>query len=93
MGARTVFRRAGKRQRRRSPGLLLGGAAFALYPTLLPATTGAQNSLTVWNSAAGPRSLAVGLYWWIPGMLIAIAYFVLVYRTFGGSVPEANPEH
>jgi cytochrome d ubiquinol oxidase subunit II len=73
--------------------LMLAGAAFALYPTLLPATTGTQNSLTVWNSAAGPRSLAVGLYWWIPGMLIAIAYFVLVYRTFGGTVPEGSPEH
>jgi len=65
---------------------MLAGAAFALYPTLLPATTGAAYSLTIQNAAAGPRSLVVGLYWWIPGMLIAIAYFVLVYRMFSGKV-------
>jgi cytochrome d ubiquinol oxidase subunit II len=66
--------------------LMLAGAAFALYPELLPATTGASNTIDIYNSASGPESLAVGLYWWIPGMLIAIAYFVVVYRMFAGKV-------
>lgn len=70
---------------------MLGGAAFALYPTLLPATTGPANSLTIHNAAAGPESLLTGLYWWVPGMLIAVAYFVLVYRTFRGKVVSADP--
>jgi len=65
---------------------MLSGAAFALYPELLPATTGAANAITVHNAAAGSHSLVVGLFWWIPGMLIAIAYFVLVYRMFAGKV-------
>lgn len=65
---------------------MLAGAAVALYPALLPAATGAANAITIQNAAAGPRSLVVGLYWWIPGMLIAIAYFVLVYRMFSGKV-------
>src|SRR5262249_26516531 len=32
---------------------MLGGAAFAQYPTLLPATTDASYSLTVFNSRTG----------------------------------------
>jgi len=72
---------------------MLAGAAFALYPTLLPATTGTGNSLTIHNAAAGPRSLELGLLWWIPGMLMAIAYFVLVYRMFAGKVSTAYRGH
>ncbi len=51
-----------------------------------PPPTGDANTITPFNAAAGPRSLVVDLYWWIPGMLIAIAYFVLVYRMFAGKV-------
>ncbi|MBV8820826.1 MAG: cytochrome d ubiquinol oxidase subunit II, partial [Acidobacteriaceae bacterium] len=57
--------------------LMLSGAAFAVYPTLL-SDTGGTNALTIYNAAAGPESLSMGLFWWIPGMLIAIAYFVMV---------------
>jgi cytochrome d ubiquinol oxidase subunit II len=65
---------------------MLGGVAFALYPELLPATTGAANALTVHNASASPGSLATGLVWWIFGMALAIGYFVLVYRLFAGKV-------
>lgn len=69
----------------------LGGAAFALYPTLLPASTGPANSITIQNAAASPQSLSVGLTWWSVGMAIAIGYFVLVYRMFRGKVrPHAG---
>lgn len=67
---------------------MLGGAAFALYPDLLPATTGRANSLTIHNSAAGSDSLSLGLVWWSFGMLLAIGYFVLVYRLFAGKVRD-----
>jgi cytochrome d ubiquinol oxidase subunit II len=65
---------------------MLGGAAFALYPTLLPATTAAAHAITIHNAAAGPESLSVGLVWWSVGMAIAVGYFVLVYRLFAGKV-------
>ena len=65
---------------------MLAGAAFALYPTLLPATTGADNALTIYNSAAGADSLSKGLIWWIAGMALAVAYFVVIYRMFAGKV-------
>ncbi|MGZ6307790.1 MAG: cytochrome d ubiquinol oxidase subunit II [Ktedonobacterales bacterium] len=72
---------------------MLAGAAVALYPNVLPATTGAANSLTIGNAAAGAHVLKMGLYWWIPGIAIAIGYFVLVYRTFGGYETTSGAGH
>jgi cytochrome d ubiquinol oxidase subunit II len=63
----------------------LGGAAFALYPTLLPGVGGSR-SITIHNAAAGPQSLSMGLIWWSFGMAVAIGYFVLVYSMFRGKV-------
>jgi cytochrome d ubiquinol oxidase subunit II len=71
----------------------LGGAAFALYPALLPASGDAANSLTIQNSAAGSVSLSIGLIWWTIGILIAIGYFVLVYTMFKGKVSPQAGEH
>ena len=65
---------------------MLGGAAFALFPYVLPASTDPAYSLTVYNTAAGAHGLRVGLVWWSIGMVIAIAYFVFVYRMFRGKV-------
>jgi cytochrome d ubiquinol oxidase subunit II len=59
---------------------------FALYPVVLPASTDPAYNLTIYNSAAGAHGLRVGLMWWIPGMLIALGYFVFVYRMFRGKV-------
>jgi cytochrome bd ubiquinol oxidase subunit II len=69
---------------------MLGGAAFALYPNLLPASGAASNAITIYNAAAGPDSLSTGLRWWTVGMLIALGYFVFVYRMFRGKVREGD---
>jgi cytochrome d ubiquinol oxidase subunit II len=65
---------------------MLGGAAFALYPVVLPASTDPSYSLTIANTAAGGHGLAVGLTWWSLGTILAIAYFVFVFRMFRGKV-------
>ncbi len=65
---------------------MLGGAAFGIYPDVLPAAMNQNNSLTIYNTAAGHHGLAVGLVWWSLGMVIAIAYFVFIYRMFKGKV-------
>jgi cytochrome d ubiquinol oxidase subunit II len=70
--------------------LMLGGAAFAVYPDLLPASTGEAYSLTIYNTASGYYPLRYGIYWWAAGILIAIGYFVLVYRMFRGKVRVAD---
>jgi cytochrome bd ubiquinol oxidase subunit II len=65
---------------------MLVGAVFALYPNVLPASTGAQYSLTIYNTAAGAHGLAVGFVWWTLGMILAAGYFVFIYRMFRGKV-------
>ena len=69
--------------------LLLGSAAFGLYPVVLPAVDGAR-SLTIHNASTTPHGLWVGLAWIIPGMALAIGYFVNLYRRF--AAPEEAPE-
>ena len=65
---------------------MLVGAAFALYPVVLPASTDPAYSLTIYNAAAGHHGLGVGFAWWIIGMILTFGYFVYVYRTFRGKV-------
>ncbi|HKP13905.1 MAG TPA: cytochrome d ubiquinol oxidase subunit II [Blastocatellia bacterium] len=65
---------------------MLGGAAFALYPTLLPASTDPAYSLTIYNARTGAYSLRVGLVWWLIGMALAAGYFTFLYRSFRGKV-------
>ena len=65
---------------------MLGGAAFATYPYLLPATTNPSYGLTIYNAKTGAYSLSVGLIWWAIGIALAIAYFAFLYRSFKGKV-------
>jgi cytochrome d ubiquinol oxidase subunit II len=65
---------------------MLVGAAFALYPNMLPASTGHQYSLTIYNAATGAHGMAVGFVWWALAMILALGYFVFIYRTFRGKV-------
>jgi len=65
---------------------MLVGAAFALYPVVLPASTDPARNLTIYNTAAGHHGLNVGFTWWILGMLLALGYFFFVFRMFRGKV-------
>jgi cytochrome d ubiquinol oxidase subunit II len=65
---------------------MLGGAAFSMYPYLLPATTNPAFSLTIYNARTGAYSLRVGLIWWGLGIALAVGYFTFVYRSFAGKV-------
>lgn len=65
---------------------MLVGAAFALYPKVLPASTDPAYSLTIHNTATGAHGMRVGLVWWSVGMILAAIYFVFIYRMFRGKV-------
>jgi len=65
---------------------MLVGAAFALYPVVLPASTDPARNLTIYNTAAGQHGLGVGLTWWIIGVLLALGYFTYLFRMFRGKV-------
>jgi cytochrome d ubiquinol oxidase subunit II len=64
---------------------MLVGAAFAVFPVVLSARDH-QYDLTIYNTAAGAHGLNVGLVWWSFGVVLAIGYFVIVYRMFKGKV-------
>jgi cytochrome d ubiquinol oxidase subunit II len=66
--------------------LMMTGAAVGLYPALLPSSTDPSRDITIAKSLSGEYALSVGLIWWTLGILIAIGYFVFVYRMFAGKV-------
>lgn len=72
---------------------MLVGAAFALYPNVLPASTGSELSLTIYNTAAGAHGLRVGFVWWTIGIALAAVYFTFVYRMFRGKVRLEGSDH
>ncbi len=65
---------------------MLGGAAFGLYPNVLPASSDAGLGLTIHNTVAADHGLRVGIAWWFVGIILASGYFMFVYRTFRGKV-------
>jgi cytochrome bd-type quinol oxidase subunit 2 len=70
--------------------LLLGGmlatGAAAIFPVALHSTLAAENSLTAYDVAAGPKSLAYAAIWWPIGFALAVASFLLVSRRYAGKV-------
>lgn len=71
---------------------MLASVAFGLYPDVLPSSADPSLSLTVENAKAADHGLKIGLAWWIVGMILATAYFVMVYRRFRGKVDASLQE-
>jgi cytochrome bd ubiquinol oxidase subunit II len=67
---------------------MLTSAAFGVFPYVLPSNVAPQDGLTVSNASAAPYGLYIGLAWWIPGMLLAAAYSVFVYRRLPSKVVD-----
>ncbi len=64
--------------------------AFAMYPVVLPSSGDPSESLTAFNAAVSEYGLRIGLWWWIPGMALIIAYFIYLYYTFRGRIGAAS---
>jgi cytochrome d ubiquinol oxidase subunit II len=67
---------------------MLGGAAFALYPVLLPASGDLARSLTIATAATGSYAMRVALAWWVLAFVLVAAAFTYLYRSFRGKVVE-----
>jgi cytochrome d ubiquinol oxidase subunit II len=65
---------------------MLTSAAFGVFPYVLPSSGDPAQGLTIYSTATAPYGLRVGLFWFVPGILLAIAYFVYAYRNFSGKV-------
>jgi cytochrome bd ubiquinol oxidase subunit II len=71
-------------------GMLLG-AAFALYPVVVPARD-REYSLTIHNTATSSQGLGTDILLWTFGLVLTIACFAFVNRLFGAKVRvEENP--
>ncbi len=65
---------------------MLASTAWGSYPNILIATTGPANSLTITNATAGSYGMQVGLWWFLAGFGLIIAYQVYAHRAFWGKV-------
>lgn len=69
---------------------MLVGAAAAMYPNLLVSSTEPALNITVYNAASGSYALSIGLIFWSLGMLVALGYFIFIYRMFKGKVSAGD---
>jgi len=65
---------------------MLTSVVFGVFPMVLPSISNPAFSLTIHNAAAPEYGLKVGLMWFVPGFLLAIAYAVFLYSRFTGKV-------
>ncbi|MDF0645159.1 MAG: cytochrome d ubiquinol oxidase subunit II [Nitrospira sp.] len=68
----------------------LAGTAWGSYPNILIATTDPSHSLTVGNATAGIYGMHAGLWWFLPGFILVIAYQVYAHRLFWGKVHPSS---
>ncbi len=66
-------------------GMLVTSAA-TLYPILLRSTLDPAWSLDATTASSSPHTLTIGLFVWIPAMILAVGYFVYLYRSSRGKV-------
>ena len=66
-------------------GMLATGGA-ALFPVMLHSTLDPANSMTAYNSAAGPSSLAIAAIWWPIAFILTCTYFIFISRHYYGKV-------
>jgi len=64
--------------------------AFGIFPYVLLSTLDSSLSLTASAAAAPLHSLEIGLAWFVPGLILAIVYLVIAYRSFAGKVTASD---
>ncbi len=65
--------------------------AFGLFPYVLPASN-AREGLTIYNTASGHYAQRIALAWFIPGMLLVLAYSTYAHWRNAGKVPVEAEE-
>ncbi len=72
---------------------MLTSVAFGLFPYVLPSIPDPSRGLTIYNAAASEYGLTVALGWFIPGMILAVGYTILVHRKLTGRVKLGDEGH
>jgi len=71
---------------------LMTSAAFGLFPYVLPSTSDTGMGLTAQNAVAPAGGLQIGLYWFIPGITLAVLYSVYAHTRFSGKISIGEHE-
>jgi cytochrome d ubiquinol oxidase subunit II len=72
---------------------MLLATAGSLYPTILRSTLDPAYTIDVYGAVASTHHLAAGLGFWIPAMVLAVGYFVLLYRSHRGKARADEHGH
>jgi cytochrome d ubiquinol oxidase subunit II len=56
------------------------------YPNLLCSTLDPKFIITAENAAVSSYGLPIGPAWWLVGIVLAVAYFVYLFRLFRGKI-------
>jgi cytochrome d ubiquinol oxidase subunit II len=72
---------------------ILGATAAVTYPVLLRSVSDPARSITAPAVASPPTALRIALTWFSVGALLALSYFVTVFRLHRGKVPEPREGH
>ncbi len=72
---------------------ILGATAAGLYPNLLTSTLDPAYDLNIANAQAGGIGLRVGFYWWTLALVLAVGYFIFLFRMFRGKIDLERDAH
>jgi cytochrome bd-type quinol oxidase subunit 2 len=65
---------------------IIGMLASGVYPDVFAVQMATVFSLLIYNAATPDYGVEVGLTWFVPGILLAAAYFFSVYRSFSSKL-------
>jgi len=72
---------------------ILGATAAMTYPVLLRALADPARSITAPAAASAPTALRIAFNWFVIGALLALTYFVVVFRLHRGKVAPPREGH
>ena len=76
--------------------VILGGitsSLASLFPVILPSKNKINESLTIYNTAAGEYGLSVALIWGIIGVILVGVYFVVQKKLMSGKIDKMDYGH
>ncbi|MFD1552601.1 cytochrome d ubiquinol oxidase subunit II [Putridiphycobacter roseus] len=76
--------------------VIVGGITSSLasiFPAILPSTNAANESLTIYNTAAEDYGLSVALSWAIVGVILIIVYFLVQKKLMSGKIDDMDYGH
>ena len=65
---------------------MLGSIALGMYPHILVSTLDPAFSLTVFNTTAGSYGMGIGVWWFLVGFSLLVAYQIYLHHAFWGKV-------